>query len=354
MDDESPAPNISEESLENKCQTLLSTYKKAYDLYEENNYEVMKLMRFLLWQLLHLTEKHESSPELQEQYEPIRQSLIKKVKNLYLECSLKFIHTPSKNKVLIFNSLTTPEFKEFAFFEKLLWQSGDPLFNYVYFSEQKLKNSLDNIWFLSKKWKKKTIFLYGPPKSGKSFLVKGICELKGAMLLEISNVDIISKYPNFFKLLYYLCAVIHPLVIYFKNIENIMKIMSNAISFCKMLEDSFFDSEKIPLVFFSSAKYVPSNLNPKIKERIYCFKEIAYPTNKVDLINFFALKRMMYIDISPKQKDIINTKYTNFSNKIFEVIIEKLDGQKNVGLSSKNVEIYTCKELMNLLNTANK
>ena len=37
-----------------------------------------------------------------------------------------------------------------------------------------------------------------------------------------------------------------------------------------------------------------------------------------DLINFFALKRMMYIDISPKQKDIINTKYTNFSNKSIE------------------------------------
>ena len=277
--------------------------------------------------------------------------MIGKVKDLYIKCSLKFIHTPSKRKVIAFNSLSKAEFKEFSFFEKLLWQSGDPLFNYVYFSDQKLKTSLDNIWIVSNKWKKKTIFLYGPPKSGKSFLVKGICEIKGAMLLEISNVDIINQHPNFFKLLYHLCSIIYPFVVHFKNIENIMQIMPKVISFCKMLEDSCFDSDKIPLVFFSSTKYVPSNLNTKIKEHIYCFKEITYPTNKVDLINFFALKRMMYIDISPKQKDIINNMYINFSNKTFEVAIEKLDEQKDVRLLSKNVEIYTCEELVNRLST---
>lgn len=345
-----PPPNATIDFINKLTQKLNARYLEASVSFSSGEYSSIKLILNLIWFLRHIPEKLESNPELQEAFEHNRQQLMKKASSLYKEFIFKFIHTPSPNKTTAFNDLNHPNYKSLSFFNSLLWQSGDPLYNYVYFADMKLKDSLNMIWINSNKWKFKTIFLYGPYRCGKSFLIRGVCELKGAMLLEIANVDIVKSHPKFFEKLYFLCGVIFPLVIHFKNIENISAIMKDACAFCKQLAASVYDKAKLPLVFFTSSKHVPAKLPPQFKEVIYCYKEMNYANDKAELVTFYAMRRMMYIDFSKKQRKLFNETYTDFTNKPFEEAVEKLDAKKNVGVHGKSVEFYTYEELTNILN----
>lgn len=206
---------------------------------------------------------------------------------------------------------------------KELFQISPINFGDIYTEIPNFDRTLYNLWLKTNITNHKTFCLYGPQGSGKTLITYALASLLKCKIIQIDSLDMFKKIPDFAHEIYLSSKDIQPLIIFFRNIEQLV----TAKAHIKYIVDKVIEKKENQILMVFSSNYPPNSLPSDISKLIVYFHYIPSAKNKGEFIKFLGTKLNLPLDLSDEDMVNISQNLYLYSNQEITDVVE-LAGHK--------------------------